>query len=71
MAMSLNEVGLIAAACMLIGGGLSFYLGRRKTRTPFLVGIIGTFLSLIPVLGLIYLAVLSVRPDVSSDKPAD
>ncbi|WP_137225883.1 hypothetical protein [Shewanella sp. MEBiC00475] len=50
----------------LIMGGICYYLGRRKTQSPILAGVIGFALSIIPILGLIYLAVLMFKKDIIS-----
>ncbi len=50
----------------LIMGAICYYLGRRKTQTPVLAGLLGVVLSIIPPLGLVYLAVLVLKNDVGS-----
>ncbi|CAM3685079.1 hypothetical protein [Rheinheimera salexigens] len=50
----------------LIVGTLSYYLGRRKTQTPIIAGLIGAALSIIPPFGLVYLIVLVLKKDVNS-----
>lgn len=50
----------------LIVGALSYYLGRRKTQTPIITGLIGAALSIIPPFGLVYLIVLVLKKDVNS-----
>ncbi|MDX1705672.1 hypothetical protein [Pseudidiomarina sp.] len=49
----------------VIFGLLSYYLGRRKTTNPVIAGVIGFILSLIPLFGVIYLAILVLKRDVS------
>ena len=49
---------------ILIVSLLSYFLGKRKTTTPKLAALIGAALSIIPPLGLIYLAVLVLKKDV-------
>ncbi|CAM3377174.1 hypothetical protein [Shewanella pealeana] len=56
----------ILLIAMLVIGGISFYLGKRKTTTPTLVAIIGTMLSIIPPLGLIYVAALAFKKDIQA-----
>lgn len=45
---------------------LCYYLGRRKTQNPVLAGLLGAFLSLLPLFGLVYLMVLLFKKDLSS-----
>ncbi|MDP5137776.1 hypothetical protein [Rheinheimera baltica] len=54
----------------LIMGAVCYYLGRRKTQTPVLAGLLGVVLSLIPILGLVYLVVLVLKKDVGSTSAA-
>jgi hypothetical protein len=58
----LGEIILIA---MMVIGILSYYLGKRKTNTPKIATLIGVLLSLIPPLGLIYLAALVLKKDIN------
>jgi hypothetical protein len=51
-------------------GALSYYLGRRKTQTPILAGLLGLVLSIFPPFGLIYLVVLVLKKDVGSTSAA-
>ena len=50
---------------MMVIGILSYYLGKRKTNTPKIATLIGVLLSLIPPLGLIYLAALVLKKDIN------
>ncbi|MDT3337940.1 hypothetical protein Q4Q49_22035 [Shewanella sp. SP1S1-7] len=50
----------------LVMGALCYYLGRRKTQTPVLAGLLGVVLSIIPPFGLVYLVVLVLKKDVGS-----
>ncbi|WP_194757449.1 hypothetical protein [Aliidiomarina indica] len=47
-------------------GAVSYYLGRKKTKQPMLTGVLGFFLGLIPILGLIYLIVLVRKPELAA-----
>jgi hypothetical protein len=49
---------------MLIVGGLSYYLGKRKTSTPKVATLIGVVLCVIPPLNIVYLIVLMLKSDV-------
>lgn len=63
-------LGEIMIVFVLVVGALSYYLGRRKTQTPILTGLLGAVLSLIPPFGLVYLVVLVLKKDVSSASEA-
>ncbi|MBB1381365.1 hypothetical protein H5071_05140, partial [Shewanella sp. SR41-2] len=41
------------------------FLGRRKTQSPILAGVLGAVLSIVPLFGLIYLVVLMLKNDVN------
>jgi hypothetical protein len=51
---------------VLVVGALSYYLGRRKTQTPVLAGLLGVVLCIIPPFALVYLVVLVLKKDVGS-----
>ncbi|MDX1537123.1 hypothetical protein [Arsukibacterium sp.] len=55
---------LLFIVFILIMGVVSYYLGRRKTQTPVLTGLLGVVLSIIPPFGLLYLVVLVLKKDV-------
>ncbi|MDT3321910.1 hypothetical protein Q4Q52_19440 [Shewanella sp. SP1S2-4] len=59
-------LGEIMIVFILVVGVLSYYLGRRKTQTPILAGLLGLVLSIIPPFGLVYLVVLVLKKDVGS-----
>lgn len=48
----------------LIMGAVCYCLGRSKTQTPILAGLLGAVFSLIPHLGLVYLVVLVLKKEV-------
>ncbi|MCH8492167.1 MAG: hypothetical protein LAT53_02860 [Idiomarina sp.] len=56
--------GQFLLVCGVIIGLVGYYLGRRKTQTPVLAGVLGFVLGLIPILGIIYLVVLMLKKDV-------
>ncbi|MGX5914457.1 hypothetical protein ACR0ST_06940 [Aliidiomarina sp. Khilg15.8] len=71
MDISATFLGQFVAVSAVIIGILSYYLGRRKTTNPVIAGILGFLIGLIPVLGLIFVAVLLFKPDVKDeDDPA-
>lgn len=43
---------------------LSYYLGKRKTKSPALTTFVGVLLALIPPLALIYVGALSFKNDL-------
>lgn len=49
---------------MLIVGGLSYYLGKRKTSNPKIATFIGVALCITPPLNLVYLIVLMLKNDI-------
>lgn len=63
-------LGEIMIVFILVVGALSYYLGRRKTQTPILAGLLGVVLSIIPPFGLVYLVVLVLKKDVGSTSEA-
>lgn len=56
---------VIFASALLIGF-LSYYLGRSKTKTPLLAGLLGTVISIIPLFGIAYLVILLLRHDIET-----
>ena len=54
-------VGLIGLITLM-----SFHLGKKKTENPKSTATIGFFLALMPVFGLVYLAVLALKEDVGT-----
>lgn len=54
----------------IVIGLVSYYLGRRKTQTPVITGLLGFVLGLVPLLGLIYLVVLVLKRDVLPNSTA-
>ncbi|AOW78713.1 hypothetical protein A3Q34_18850 [Colwellia sp. PAMC 20917] len=59
-------VGELILLSVIIISGLSYYLGKRKTQNVKTTTFIGFLLSFIPPLGLIFLAVLALKNDVSN-----
>ena len=57
-------IGQFALISGLVIGIVSYYLGRRKTQTPVIAGVLGFVLGLIPIFGIIYLIVLMLKKDV-------
>jgi len=58
-------LGEIMSVFVLVMGALSYYLGRRKTQTPVLAGLLGLVLSIIPPFALVYLVVLVCKKDIN------
>ena len=59
-------LGEFIALFALIMGAVCYYLGRRKTQTPVLAGLLGVVLSLIPPFALVYFVVLLLKNDAGS-----
>jgi hypothetical protein len=57
-------LGEIVFFSMFIVGGLSYYLGKRKTSTPKIATLIGILLCITPPLNIVYLIVLVLKNDV-------
>ena len=70
MNINATVLGQFIIVFALIMGALCYYLGRRKTQTPVLTGLLGMMLSIIPPFGLIYLVVLVLKKDVGSTSAA-
>ena len=58
-------VGQLIVVFALVVGVISYFLGRRKTQSPILAGVLGAVLSIVPLFGLIYLVVLILKNDVN------
>ncbi|MEM5507233.1 hypothetical protein ACRN9Z_02600 [Shewanella frigidimarina] len=58
-------VGQLIVVFALVVGVISYFLGRRKTQSPILAGVLGAVLSIVPLFGLIYLVVLMLKNDVN------
>lgn len=52
---------------MFIVGGLSYYLGKRKTNDPKVIALVGVLLCITPPLNLVYLFVLTLKNDEVPD----
>ncbi len=70
MNINATVLGQFIIVFALIMGALCYYLGRRKTQTPVLTGLLGMVLSIIPPFGLVYLVVLVLKKDVGSTSAA-
>ncbi|MFD2167885.1 hypothetical protein ACFSJY_16650 [Thalassotalea euphylliae] len=53
---------------MLFMGAFSYYLGRKKSENPLLTMVVGTALSMIPPVGLIFIAILANRDDIDVEE---
>ncbi|MBS3796533.1 hypothetical protein [Pseudoalteromonas sp. BDTF-M6] len=64
--MSINTTlfGQLILALAIIMAIVGYYLGKRKTQTPFLTSCLGFFSALIPPVALIFLIVLVLKNDV-------
>ena len=67
--MSINAtfIGQLVFYSMFIVGGLSYYLGKRKTSKPKITALVGVLLCVTPPLNLAYLIVLLLKNDAVSN----
>ena len=68
MDLNVTFFGELVFYSMFIVGGLSYYLGRRKTSNPKLAALIGVVLCITPPLNLVHLIVLSIKNDIVPEK---
>ncbi|MBA6225360.1 MULTISPECIES: hypothetical protein [unclassified Colwellia] len=68
MNINITFVGELIFYSMFIVGGLSYYLGKRKTSNPKIATIIGVALCITPPLNLVYLIVLMLKNDIVVNK---
>ncbi|URQ85107.1 hypothetical protein J8Z28_10885 [Pseudoalteromonas sp. SCSIO 43088] len=66
MNISATLIGQIIVILIPVFAAISYYLGKRKTSTPIVVAAIGDFLALIPLFGLIFIAVLALKQDIET-----
>ena len=59
-------IGQIIVILIPVFAAISYYLGKRKTSTPIVVAVIGGLLALIPLFGLIFIAVLALKKDIET-----
>ncbi|GAA77510.1 MULTISPECIES: hypothetical protein [unclassified Pseudoalteromonas] len=64
-------LGQFILISIIVISGLSYYLGKRKTQNVKTTTFIGCLLSFIPPLGLIFVAVLALKNDVSNNKASN
>lgn len=62
----INSMYLFAFYCVLLVLSVvfSFYLGKTKTGKPLMTAIVTAFLSLVPLLGIIFVALLLLKDDI-------
>lgn len=65
MNINVTLLGEIVFFSMFIVGGLSYFLGKRKTSTPKIVALIGVLLCITPPLNIVYIIVLMLKNDES------
>lgn len=68
MDLNITFFGELVFYSMFVVGGLSYYLGRRKTNNPKLTALIGVVLCITPPLNLVHLIVLSIKNDIVPKK---
>jgi len=57
------QLGLIILSSMIIVGIISYFIGVRKSNSPFKASALGFVFSIIPVLGIIYVLYLASKED--------
>ncbi|MFT7372528.1 MAG: NhaP-type Na+/H+ or K+/H+ antiporter [Oleiphilaceae bacterium] len=67
MDFQLTFFGELVFYSIFIVGGLSYYLGKRKTSNPKVATLLGVILCLTPPLNLVYLFVLILKNDEVPD----
>lgn len=65
MNMSTTELGLLVLSTMIIIGIMSYFIGVRKTDSPYKASALGFVFSIIPVLGIIYVVYLISKEDLN------
>jgi hypothetical protein len=65
--MNITFIGELVFYSTFIVGAISYYLGKRKTTTPIVATLIGIGLCILPPLNFVYLIVLMLKNDVSSN----
>jgi len=68
MDMNTTLLGQAVTFFVVVVGVISYLLGRRKTETPVLTGIVGALLALVPPLGLIYIGILVFKKNINKSK---
>ena len=67
----LTFFGELVFYSMFVVGGLSYYLGKRKTSNPKVATLLGVILCITPPLNLVYLLVLTLKnneaPDIENE----
>lgn len=71
MNINLSFFSELVLLSMFIVGGLSYYLGKRKTTKPKVVTLIDVLLCIAPPLNIVCLIVLTLKNDNSPDKPVE
>jgi len=59
-------MAIIFVVCVPLFAWMSYRLGKRKTTTPKTAAIVGGLLGIIPILGLLFIAVLVLKNDVEA-----
>jgi len=66
MNISATFLGYFVLVLFPLFAAISYFLGKRKTSTPIVVVVIGGLLGLIPLFGLIFIAVLALKQDIET-----
>ncbi|NQY50931.1 MAG: hypothetical protein HRT50_17895 [Colwellia sp.] len=63
MDINMTFFGNVILFSMFIIGGLSYYLGKRKTSAPKVTALIGVLLCITPPLNIVFIIVLVLKND--------
>ena len=64
-------LGQFILLSVIVISSLSYYLGKRKTQNVKTTTFIGFLLSFIPPLGLIFIAILALKNDISNNNTSN
>jgi len=67
MDIQITLFGKVVLATMAAVGIISYFIGKRKTRSPIKTALIGALMSIAPPLGLAYLVVLGLKKPLDDE----
>ena len=63
MNLAVEELFIIIAVSMLFVGIASFFIAQKKATSTKMAVLLGTVFAIVPIVGIIYLAILSQKPN--------
>jgi len=66
MEITLQQLGTFIGIFMLVIGTVCYVIGQKKTASPVKAALIGGLFSMVPILGLIYVAYLVTQDDLEA-----